>query len=224
MPQPTSTDGGYGGPGLSSMGGQQGGYDAGGNPYGGNPYGGSPYGGASDPNAQAGASPEAASSAPPAKSKVPLFAAAAALVALLAGGGYFLLVKPPSGQAGAVADAGADAGTTKPKEEPKPAPKPEPPKYTGITKAEFDELWSAGSAAVGTCFEKAIKKQGDLEGKELTVSVEVSDKGKTGEVSFAGPELDDKTKKCIQKAMKKWKFPAKDKTAYTAKFPVKIAK
>lgn len=211
------------------MGGQPSGYDAGGNPYGGNPYGGnpyggSPYGGSGDPNAAMGAAPDSASASQPAKSKVPLFAAAAALVALLAGGGYFLLVKPPAGNAGALADAGTDAGTAKPKEEPKPAPKPEPPKITGITKAEFDELWSAGSAPVLACFEKAIKKQGDLEGKELTISVEVSDKGKTGELTFAGPDLDEKTKKCIAKAMKKWKFPAKDKSAYTAKFPVKIAK
>lgn len=175
--------------------------------------------------AQGGGTPDGASaSAAPAKSKVPLFAAAAALLALLGGGAYFLLVKSPSDTKAAVVDAGADAGTVKPKDEPKPAPKPEPPKITGITKAEFEELWSAGSGPVTSCFEKALKKQGALEGKELTVSVEVSDKGKPGEVSFAGPELDDKAKKCIQKAMKKWKFPAKDKAAYTAKFPLKIAK
>ena len=109
------------------MGGQPNGYDAGGNPYGGNPYGGnpyggSPYGGSGDPNAAMGAAPDSASASPPAKSKVPLFAAAAALVALLAGGGYFLLVKPPAGNAGALADAGTDAGTAKPKEEPSQRP------------------------------------------------------------------------------------------------------
>ena len=95
---------------------------------------------------------------------------------------------------------------------------------TGITKAEFDSLWSSGESAVKGCFEKALKKQADLEGKELTVSVDVSDKAKVGEIALSGADLDDKAKKCIQKALKKWKFPAKDKSAYTAKFPLKISK
>ena len=75
-----------------------------------------------------------------------------------------------------------------------------------------------------SCFEKAIKKQADLDGKELAIAVEVSDKGKSGEITLSGADLDDKAKKCIQKAMKKWKFPTKDKSAYTAKFPLKISK
>ena len=175
-------------------------------------------------DAQGYGSPDAGNAAPPAKSKTPIFIGIAVVVALLGGAGYFLLVKPPEGSHAAIVDAGQDAGAPqKPKEEDK-KPKPVPPKITGITQAEFDELWSAGSAPITTCFEKLLKKQADLDGKELIVSVEVSEKAKAGEISFAGPELDDKAKKCIQKAMKKWKFPAKDKSAYTAKFPLKISK
>ena len=173
--------------------------------------------------AAGGVVPEPASEAPPAKSKTPLFAGIAALVAILGGASYFLLVKPSTGNQTAVVDAGQDAGAAiKPKEE--PVKKPEPPKITVISQAEFNELWSSGESAVKGCFDKAIKKQADLEGKELAVAVEVSDKGKSGEITLSGTELDDKTKKCIQKAMKKWKFPVKDKSAYTAKFPLKISK
>lgn len=219
-PQAPAGDGGYGGPGLSGM---ASGGTGGGSPYGGTPYGGTPYGGAPDPMAMGAAASESPSATPAPKSKTPIFIGIAAVVAVLAGGSYFLLFKPPSTPAVAVVDAGQDAGPPpKPAEE--PAKKPDPPKITGITKAEFDELWSAGAAPVTSCFEKLLKKQGELDGKELTVSVEISDKGKVGEIAFAALELDDKSKKCIQKAMKKWKFPAKDKSAYTAKFPLKIAK
>lgn len=218
-PQAPAGDGGYGGPGLSGM---ASGGTGGGSPYGGTPYGGTPYGGA-DPMAMGAAASEAPSATPAPKSKTPIFIGIAAVVAVLAGGSYFLLFKPPTAATVAVVDAGQDAGPPpKPAEE--PVKKPDPPKITGITKAEFDELWSAGAAPVTSCFEKLLKKQGELDGKELTVSVEISDKGKVGEIAFAALELDDKSKKCIQKAMKKWKFPAKDKSAYTAKFPLKIAK
>lgn len=145
------------------------------------------------------------------------------LVALLAGAGYFLTVGSSGSKTAQVADAGQDAfAPAKPKEE--PVKKPDPPKITGITQADFDSLWSSGESAVKSCFDKAIKKQADLDGKELTVSVEVSDKAKVGEIAYSGADLDDKAKKCIQKALKKWKFPAKDKSAYTAKFPLKISK
>jgi hypothetical protein len=195
-----------------------------GSPYG-NLYGGSPAQPDAAMNAQAAAgfAPETPSAAPEAKSKTPLFAGIAVLVAVLAGVGYFLTVGSSGGKTAQVADAGQDAGAPeKPKEE--PVKKPEPPKITGITKAEFDSLWSSGESAVKSCFEKALKKQADLDGKELTVSVDVSDKAKVGEIAFSGADLDDKAKKCIQKALKKWKFPAKDKSPYTAKFPLKISK
>ncbi len=195
-----------------------------GSPYG-NLYGGSP----AQPDAAMSAQPAAGfaaeppSAAPEAKSKTPLFAGIAVLVAVLAGAGYFLTVGSSGGKTVQVVDAGQDAGAPeKPKEE--PVKKPDPPKITGITKAEFDSLWSSGESAVKGCFEKALKKQADLEGKELTVSVDVSDKAKVGEIALSGADLDDKAKKCIQKALKKWKFPAKDKSAYTAKFPLKISK
>ena len=83
---------------------------------------------------------------------------------------------------------------------------------------------AANADGIQSCVEKLVKKQADLKGKEVSVSGDISDKGKPGEFSFTGPasEMDDKTKKCLQKALKKWKFPVKDKAPYTAKFPLKL--
>lgn len=212
---PAAAAGGYGGLSLSSMGGAGLGYDPA--VQGAHPY--SPYG-APVNLPGAGAQEAAAVSQPAEKSRVPLFVAVAAAVAVASAGVYFGLVRSPTNGPAPVADAGVDAGAVKPKEPPKPPP--EPPKVSGVTQAELNELWATGAEPVASCFEKVLKKQSGLQGQELLVSIDISEKGKPGEIAWSGPEIDDKAKKCLQKALKKWKFPAKP--AYTAKFPIKIGK
>ena len=69
------------------------------------------------------------------------------------------------------------------------------------------DLLDTGGSALNKCYTKALKKKKDLAGTKLKVTVEVGSKGKASEVTVDGPEGDGKVLKCVQKAVKKWKYP-----------------
>jgi hypothetical protein len=60
-------------------------------------------------------------------------------------------------------------------------------------------------------------------GTKLKVDVEVSGKGKASEITVDGDG--DKLGKCVEKAVKKWKFPkGEGKKPYKVRFPLTVNK
>ena len=145
------------------------------------------------------------------------------LLAILAGGGatYWFVLRPPPAKpavadagavdagvdAGAVADAGAKA--TPPGKTDTPTGT-KPGETTELPMSVLDDLLKSGHSALEKCYGKALKKNKSLAGAKLKVTVEVAGKGKASEVTLAGADLDSKTEKCVQKALKKWKYPRQD--------------
>ena len=139
---------------------------------------------------------------------------------LVLGGGagaYWFLVYQPSQHKpveAALQDAGVDAATV-----PDASAKADtPPKgdagkgdkqaaNTGLSDTVLKDLLDTGGSALNKCYTKALKKKKDLAGTKLKVTVEVGSKGKASEVTVDGPEGDGKVLKCVQKAVKKWKYP-----------------
>lgn len=185
-------------------------------------------------------SPSAPAQPPPAQpaksgSKLPLVAGLGLLLALGGVGGVVLWSKSGKNKpvatdsdagkadAGAAADAGAsaDAGTKA------GATVKNPPKKSseleGIEEADFKALLESGESALGKCYAKALKKDSSLSGATLKVEVEVTGKGKASEVTLDGKEADGKLGKCMQKAVKKWKFAkGPDKKPYKIRFPLTV--
>lgn len=176
--------------------------------------------------------------AQPAKSgsKVPLIAGLGLVVALCGIGGFAVWSKSgknkpvvtevdtnkadagAAADAGAGADAGTKAGTSVAKNPPKKAGELE-----GIEEADFKSLLDSGESALGKCYAKALKKDSSLDGATLKVEVEVTAKGKASEVTLDGKEADGKLGKCMQKAIKKWKFAkGPDKKPYKVRFPLTV--
>ncbi len=170
------------------------------------------------------------------RSKLPLFAALGLVGVLVVGGGLAVLLKPGRHPAPKVesTDAHADAGATNtsPDGGTKPgadaATKPEKKGVAkkgleGLDEGTFKDLLASGDSALSKCYGKALKKDASLSGKTVKVEVEVTGKGKASEVTLDGPESDGKLGKCMEKALKKWKFPkGEGKKPYKARFPLTI--
>lgn len=145
------------------------------------------------------------------------------LLAMVAGGGatYWFVLRPPPGKpttgetgvqdagvdAAGVADAGSKAAPPGKTDTP-PTTKPGEP--SELPMSVLDDLLKSGHSALEKCYAKAIKKNKGLVGGKLKATVEVAGKGKASEVLLTGTELDAKTGKCVQKALKKWKYPRQD--------------
>lgn len=177
------------------------------------------------------------SSEPPAqsKSKLPKLLVIGLVLALVGGGGYFFLTRPgnPLGpkiqQPTAVVDAGTppDAGTpdagTKAGGNTKPDEKKGKSELEGVDEETFKGLLESGTKALTKCYTKALKKDAALGGTKLKVEVEVTAKGKASEINVDGDG--EKLGKCIEKAIKKWKFPkGEGKKPYKARFPLTVDK
>lgn len=165
------------------------------------------------------------------KSKAWVFVLLAVLAAT-GGGGYWLVQRSqttkPSGRAGAIADAGSDAGTASDggsqaagsgkTEEPTT---PKPGDVGELPMSVLEDLLKSGHSALDKCYAKALKKNADLAGAKLKAIVDVADKGKASSVELSGPESDGKLGKCVQKALKKWKYP-RQKDDYKTTFTLTV--
>lgn len=95
----------------------------------------------------------------------------------------------------------------------------------GLTAAQRDALLEKNHKALASCYDKATKKDAKLAGTALKVEITVSAKGKTDTVDIEGRdgEVDGKLTKCVQKAVKRWKFPKHaDKVAYQIKLGLTV--
>lgn len=171
------------------------------------------------------------------KSKTPLIAALAAVLLLGGGGAIYMLTRPATtpptvaattsdagaadGGSEATAKAGTPAGTkTDDKTATKADDKSGKNESTGLSADELSTLLEKGDKALSSCYTKALKKSKKLKGGKLNVTVAVTAKGKADNIELSGPESDDKLGKCVEKAIKRWKFPKR--SAYQAKFPLTI--
>lgn len=180
---------------------------------------------------------------PPPKPPLPAFwrskstlGLALGLLLFAFGGGYLLLTRagkpieakvessPGAGDAGTSADGGrANGGAMAGLAKPESTSASKKDELAGIKEDEYKALLEAGEDALSKCYAKALKKDDSLAGKVLKAEVEVSAKGKPSEVKLEGPESDGKLGKCVEKAVKKWKFQkGEDKKPYTIRFPLPI--
>lgn len=171
-----------------------------------------------------------------ARPKLPLLVALGLVLVLGGGAGYWMLTRsgPPGpgktetpsaevSDAGAPAGGGPDAGSKTAagaKVDEKSAGKEAAGKeaLAGLSKKDLESLLADGEKALAKC--KKAAKHGAA---TLHAEVEVSAKGKATKVSLEGPDSDGKLGKCVEKAVKKWKFPkGPDKKPYQARFPVSL--
>jgi hypothetical protein len=179
------------------------------------------------------ATPPSSESPVPERSKLPLFIVLGLVLAIVGGGAFVIIGKPGKSDKGKVETASSDGGApdggaaeakekTAKTEDKSAAKKSE---LEGISDDDFKSLLSAGEEGLGKCYAKALKKDASLGGKKLKIEVEVTLKGKAAEVIIDGLDSGDKLTKCMDKALKKWKFPkAEDKKPYKARFPLTISK
>jgi hypothetical protein len=173
------------------------------------------------------------SSTAPAKTSPLLFVALAIVVVLGVSATIWVIFarpnKPTVAKREAV-DAGPppDALAANPE---KPAPETDKPKSAkkddllGITASQLAALVDKNHKALSGCYSKALKKKSKLAGTALKVEVTFSAKGKIDTVDIGGPggDIDGKLDKCLQKSIKKWKFPKHgDKSAYQVKFGLTV--
>ena len=156
------------------------------------------------------------------------------LALLIVGGGaaYWFVLKPqptkPTTPTGELADAGTDAGAASDggakatgSGKPDEAGGPKPGEVTELPMSVLDDLLKSGHSALDKCYAKALKKSPDLAGGKLKATVDVADKGKASTVELSGPESDGKLGKCVQKALKKWKYP-RQKDDYKTTFTLTV--
>lgn len=156
------------------------------------------------------------------------------LLALVGGGGaayWFILrpqpVKPQTTTASAV-DAGTDAGApddagSKSGSAGKPSEgvATKDGDVTELPMSVLDDLLKSGHSALDKCYAKSLKKNKSLDGAKLKAVVDVADKGKASHVELTGPDTDGKLGKCVQKALKKWKYP-RQKDDYKTTFTLTV--
>lgn len=170
------------------------------------------------------------------KSMLPKLLIIGLVLAVVGGGGYFFLTRPgnPLGpkieKPTVVVDAGTppdaappDAGTKAGGKSGKPDDKKGKSELEGIDEETFKGLLESGIKALTKCYTKALKKDSAIGGTKLKVEVEVTAKGKASEINVDGDG--DKLGKCVEKAIKKWKFSkGPDKKPYKVRFPLTVDK
>ena len=184
---------------------------------------GSPYATGAPPAGLSDPAPEA----PAGKSSQALLAVLAVVMLLGVSATVYVLTRPSKhANKTQVVDAGppVDAMPAEPdktQQEEKTKPKSAKDELLGITAEQRDTLLDKGKKPLASCTNKLLKKEPKLAGTTLTVEVTISGKGKIDTVDITGEnkELDGKAVKCLQKAVKRWKFPKHtDKNAYQVKF------